>query len=524
MSYILRLYSFLEDYQVTTNTDRRSTKTKHQKFADEIQPVLIDCILSSASRVLSLALLSKPFRCLIYIFSMFLFSSALLNAYSAVVFLPLRGNYFKFVVEHSPNIQKLDGISLEPIFSHESVYCKWPRTYYNKSIQGREQTFAFQNTVRVTGWALREPENEILAGPEGESTRLFNEITITLHQSADGDIWHRLQTRWPTRKSAIYGAVDLRPPVWWILLNVISPLALGICSFAASYMGSRYDGRTGSVLFALGWMLSSVTHLFALLSGAPLSVATSCALSAIYSVLSFAQYRILEGCLAAWSIQLVAALFNSYHRPESLPRLDTEALQNAGLALLAGAIMAWRSLFREGLRSRLRRDQEAFDNASEDIRNDPALPRLSATCKKIIASLHAPEALRQPTRCVRQLWDQAAALRIILDAEAESWALSSCGVAVLADPDCDRPSAVKLFALLDGDASRLFDFCSAGIVFDDVGCLVTCLKLIHADPGVRVLRLENGLGATDTSDRASGSGYRHVVAPLPAGATMCIRE
>jgi hypothetical protein len=140
----------------------------------------------------------------------------------------------------------------------------------------------------------------------------------------------------------------------------------------------------------------------------------------------------------------------------------------------------------------VRRDREAFDAAFAHIRDDPALPRLAAACDHIAAPLLCTPSTaspRQPTCCVAQLWDQAAALQIILNSKAESWALSSCGTAAQVN---EGPSAVELFALLDGDPALLFDYCASGVVFEDVGCLTTCLKLVQADRSVRILRVENG--------------------------------
>ena len=65
----------------------------------------------------------------------------------------------------------------------------------------------------------------------------------------------------------------------------------------------------------------------------------------------------------------------------------------------------------------------------------------------------------------------------------------------LGEPECagkdSNVNTVKLFACLNGDTSRLFDYCTGGLVFDDIGRLILCLKLIHGDSSVQILRLKN---------------------------------
>ena len=53
-------------------------------------------------------------------------------------------------------------------------------------------------------------------------------------------------------------------------------------------------------------------------------------------------------------------------------------------------------------------DGEAFTAAMATIRDDPALPRLTAACDRIVEQLRASAAaaVRQPTAYLPQLWDQ----------------------------------------------------------------------------------------------------------------------
>ena len=67
---------------------------------------------------------------------------------------------------------------------------------------------------------------------------------------------------------------------------------------------------------------------------------------------------------------------------------------------------------------------------------------------------------------------------------------------------------IQLFACLDGDPARIFDFCAGGIVFDDFSRLLLCLKLIHSDEAVQILRVENSFCAQNQDSAAAG--YRFV--------------
>ena len=509
------LFKYLEDFQIQSNAARRINSRAMERFAGEIQSQLTACILASKHNLLSLNFLSKPFCRAVLLLSLYLGWMASFNLYSASRFFQIRGKYFKFIFERGS--QRVNMSAITPIFCQGSLRCEWQAAFYNVSVLGEERIFSFQQSVQITGWAQLEfgsdqSDGQTIRSDANAELKYLSDIKgISLHRSADGIGWERLKTAWPIhQRSSHHTTVDLRPPVWWILHNIASPLCSAVCCFAACTLGLRCGFRAGANLFALGWLLSSAMHLLSVFGGAPSSVAGSCLLSGIFSVLSFFEYGFLEGCLAVWSAQLTLSLLNARLRPEILPLPNPDEIQTCGLVLLVCAALVWRRLYLEELFSRVQRDQKAFDAAFANIKDDPTLPRLAAACDRIAASLGAPEAIRQPTQSVAQLSDQAAALQIVLDAKAQSWALSSCG-----SPDLDRqePSAIKLFALLDGDPARLFDYCAAGVVFEDAGCLTTCLKLIQADPCVRIRRLENGLrvsGEALTGCRVDGPGYRCV--------------
>jgi hypothetical protein len=522
------LYTFLEEYQVKSNADLHHRKEVND-FAKDIQSQLFRCVLSSRSRILSLAYMLRPFQLLVCVFSLWLVLSAIGNAYLAFTFSPLTGKYFKFVDEQLAFTPKGNLNGIHPGLLYGSRICRWPEPFYNLSVDGREIIYSFQRPVQITGWTFQdsmsgEAEPSPLFTPaQGEEfnrpSRSNEGNRLSLHRSVDGVKWARIETTWPQSRSVLRpDAIDLRPPVWWILHNVVSPLVVALCSSAASLLdlrrNLRFDLETsvnvkeGSHIVSFGWLLSSATHLTACFLGAPPSVARSCLFSAIYALLSFVEYGILEGCLLVWSIQLALALYILHIQPFSSPDAKTEGCQAAGCAFLVSVIMVWRRKFTDALRYRVRQDREAFDTAFSRIQNDPALLRLQAACDNIASSLQlAPDAVRQPTRRVSQLWDQAAALQILLHSKAVSWALSSCGEI---DPSREGPSAVELFALLDGDYALVFDYCAAGIVFEDVGCLTTCLKLVQADKSVRIVRVENRLCSAWSADREGGSGYRQV--------------
>jgi hypothetical protein len=501
------LCSFLEEYQIKSNKDLHRGKDL-KNLVNEVQSHLYGCIFCSKSRALSLLIMFRSFQYVLNLFSLYLLCSAIMNWCHAVNFWPIKGKHFKLQFEETSDIH---AYHIDMMFA--SLTCRWPRPLYNESISGRERIFSFQNAVKITGLAYHDitmNKNRItgsLSASNKGSTRQLKDIGLSLYRSFDGERWDKLEPSWHQSRSALQPeAIDLRPPMWWILHSVISPLALAIYSFTASRQHVRSSFRSGARLLSWGWLIASATHLISCLCGAPLYVAHSCVLSSTYAALSFIEYGILEGCLVVWSFEVAVALYDSRIQPASYS--DRQIIYPVTGCFFILAILIWRDQFRKTLRDCVRRDRVAFDAAFAHIRDDPALPRLAAACDRIAAPLldtPAPTSLKQPTRCVSQLWDQAAALQIILDSKAESWALSSCGTLAPAD---EGPSAVELFALLDGDPALLFDYCASGVVFEDIGCLTTCLKLVQADRSVRILRVENGFSSAWSADREGGSGYR----------------
>jgi hypothetical protein len=139
------------------------------------------------------------------------------------------------------------------------------------------------------------------------------------------------------------------------------------------------------------------------------------------------------------------------------------------------------------------KDREKFSSIFHGIRNDASLSRLTDVCDEIARDLKTNSAaLRQPTRNLTQLRAQAAALQILMDSKLSAW---SSYYPNLGEPECTAKgegiNTVKLFACLDGDTARLFDYCAGGIVFDDIGRMLLCLNLINDDTSIRILRLEN---------------------------------
>ncbi len=62
------------------------------------------------------------------------------------------------------------------------------------------------------------------------------------------------------------------------------------------------------------------------------------------------------------------------------------------------------------------------------------------------------------------------------------------------------------------DVARLVDLCRHNIIFNDTMDIVVCLRMINADPDIRVVRVKNRL---DTDYKASISrGYRDVMINL----------
>jgi hypothetical protein len=440
--------------------------------------------------------------------SIYLICVAAINGRRAISFWPIEGKHFMLDLDESSG---LNSSNVYPMFA--SLICSWPKSFFHESIIGRKRILSFRNVVKITGWTYQDivsqgngSKNQLTLSSD-ESITPLKKVGLSLHSSFDARHWDKREPAWPQSFSALQpGPVDLRPPVWWIFHNIISPLALAISSFIASFYCARSSFRSGARLLSLGWLISSATHLISCLLGAPMFVARSCVLSATLAALTFIEHGILEGCLIVWSLDVALALYTS--NLQSAPYSEHQTMYTTGGCVCVFAIISWRLQLRATLQDRVRRDRQAFEAAFARIRDDPALPRLAVACENIEAPLScktAATSLRQPTRSVSQLWDQAAALRIILDSRAQSWALSACGTVALAS---EGPSAVELFSLRDGDPALLFDYCAADVMFEDVGGLATCLELVQADPCVRILRVENGFGSAWSADLDGGSGYR----------------
>jgi hypothetical protein len=152
------------------------------------------------------------------------------------------------------------------------------------------------------------------------------------------------------------------------------------------------------------------------------------------------------------------------------------------------------------------RDREPFAPIFEGIQNDSDFQRLVDACERFARVLDAGrDTLKQPTRNLVQLHDQAAALRFLMDCKLAEWSFAFTG---LGEPEYASTASgintVKLFACLGGDTSRLYDYCAGGIVFEDLGRLLLCLKLVQGDASIRVLRLENSFRASQQEHELIG--------------------
>ena len=302
------LMSFLEDYQVKSNLDKHKKRTK-EILAKEIRIDDYGSIISSTTRPLSISFISRKFQCLVITLSACLLISAILKAYVASTFLPIKGKHFKF--DLMSILSNSNSSTLVPLFLYESLICQWPQAFYNSTVRGREHVISFQNEVRITGWTLQghggssyiENQDFSVGSPSEANGLLSQDVRASLYRSADGSHWDLLQPPWleiqpfPTKTYTPSLQVDLSPPLWWILHSVASPIALAGCCIAAAYAGSRCDGRLAARLLSLGWLASSVAHLAALLAaetgesggGGPPGVAACCLLSATYAFICFVE-------------------------------------------------------------------------------------------------------------------------------------------------------------------------------------------------------------------------------------------
>jgi hypothetical protein len=285
--------------------------------------------------------------------------------------------------------------------------------------------------------------------------------------------------------------------------------------FAGCFKGVCGEGNAGAKLIALGWFVSfSVIFSFAWSEGSE-DLAHTYAVYAIYSVLSFIEYKILEVCVVIWVVQLASDLMELRINPAAQSIGPTgffylEALTNLCLILAGITLVIQRFLFQEHLRHMVVKDREKLASIFQGIRSDASLSRLADACDEIAGGLNTDSAaLRQPTRNLTQLRAQAAALQILMDSKLSAWSSFYPG---LGEPECNEKgidiNTVKLFACLDGDTAKLFDYCVGNIMFDDIGRLLLCLNFIHGDASVRILRLKNSFRRWN--EEGDTLGYRYV--------------
>uniref|UniRef100_A0A7S0MQ86 Uncharacterized protein n=1 Tax=Cryptomonas curvata TaxID=233186 RepID=A0A7S0MQ86_9CRYP len=145
--------------------------------------------------------------------------------------------------------------------------------------------------------------------------------------------------------------------------------------------------------------------------------------------------------------------------------------------------------------------------------------------------------LKEPVRCLDQLFVQAMRLNPILIDKVQAWALESRGCFPCQLPGnnvsfrrfADVPPELmnsirwasvksshraieKLVRVYGQDVSRLVDLCRQCIVFDDAADIANCLRAIRTDPSVIVQRIKNRLDLEYNSSQSAG--YRDVVLNL----------
>jgi len=138
-----------------------------------------------------------------------------------------------------------------------------------------------------------------------------------------------------------------------------------------------------------------------------------------------------------------------------------------------------------------------------------------------------------------QLCAQATGLDPILRSKVKEWAFGSQGLFRYVHPDgnqdfilwqdaVDHPEKIegirfakmktvrraveKLMRSYREDVSRLLDVCRQCIVFESVKDLTSCLRLIHDDPEVEIVRIKNRLDPSYNSTESAG--YRDVALNL----------
>jgi hypothetical protein len=228
------------------------------------------------------------------------------------------------------------------------------------------------------------------------------------------------------------------------------------------------------------------------------------------------EYKIVEVCVLIWMVQLTSVQF--FFRIDLVNSSglfhDLEAPTKLCLILAGLTLIICRFRYREHLRRMVDKDRKRLASTFQGIANDANLSRLADECEEIARGLNTDAAaLRQPTRNLMQLRAQAAALQILMDSKLSSWSSFS---SFLDEPNCTAKGAdintVKLFACLDGDSAKLFDYCAGNLVFDDICRLLLCLKVIKGDTSVRILRLENSL-CLRKHESDTLTGYRCVSTP-----------
>jgi hypothetical protein len=512
------LNQFLELYQVKSNMNLRD-KTKMRSLAQNFDDDwVLPSILSSGSRILSTALLSRYFRASIIFIAFCQILIAFVNANASLNFFVVRGRYFRFVPNESiPPDCSIDIGSI--VFRYEARTCEWPHKFYNVSAQGGALVFSFKETVGITGWSMKRsfclaPSDHTGYRFDLTEALMTKENQMILQRSYDGMRFQDLNPSWLERVP-LHQAVNFRPSFLWIARHIVVPVLLSVFVIAGCFKGACGEGNAGAKLIALGYFTSFWLTFTVAWSDGSEGVLHTYAIYAMYSVLSFIEYKILEVCVLSWVIQLTTVPIDLHRKdptalhPTGLFHL--EALIKTCLTLAAVTLIIRRYLYREHLRHMVDKDREQIASIFQGIRHDASLSRLADTCDEIARGLNADStALKQPTRNLTQLRAQAAALKILMDSKISAW--SSCFFSSLGEPECTEKDAeintVKLFACLDGDTAKLFDYCAGNIVFDDIGRLLLCLKFIKGDESVRIVRLENSFGLWN--QKSDTLGYRYV--------------